>query len=268
MSNKPPILEPKWKPKIYNKLSIAQNNAVLRILEFLNIKECANILDLGCGDGKISAMLSKLARKGTTLGIDKSSAMITYAASNYGSKSYPNLQFQIQDAQKINFSKTYDLVFSSFALQWVKDKNIFFTKAYHALKHQGQMCVITPLGVSPELEYATEVVISNPKWSHFYKNFHTNWYFSPEANITHLIKESCFEITHLSSYMQEVRFSSLEDFEQYVLLWYPYLAPLEENLKSVFFSQVVKEYCEMMPIKEDGSVLMRIPVMAVIAVKD
>lgn len=267
MGNKRALVTVTWKPETYNKLSFAQKSAASKILRVLKIEEDAHILDVGCGDGKISAKLSKLAKEGVVLGLDKSSEMINFGIKNYRNKQYPNLKFSLQDAQEIDFKETFDLIFSSFALQWFCDKPLFFTKAHAALRNEGQICLVVPLSISPELECATQAVTESPQWYPFYVDFHPNWYFVEENNLLHLIKESCFELTYLSTYMQEISFPCSEDFEEYILLWFPYLAPLNESQKHVFFSQVLSEYYRMLPPKENGSVIMRIPVMSLIASK-
>lgn len=267
MQTKGPLITPTWRPEIYSKLSFAQDNAALKILKILKIEKDDRILDVGCGDGKISAKLSKIANAGSVLGIDKSSEMIDFASNNYDSGQYTNLQFSLQDAQEIDFQESFDLVFSSFALQWLQDKNRFFRKIHKALRKNGQMCIIMPLGISQELEYATKIVTENPDWNVFFKDFHPNWYFIEENNLLHIAKENCFDIDYFVTYIQEICFSSLQDFEEYVLLWYPYLTPLNEELKDVFFSQVIREYCNILPPGKDGTISMKIPIISFISSK-
>ena len=73
-----------------------------------------------------------------------------------------NLLFKIQDVQKLAFKGKFDIIFSSFALQWIENKNLFFQKAYKALKKDGTLAMIVPTGVSPELEQAVHTLISLP----------------------------------------------------------------------------------------------------------
>jgi trans-aconitate methyltransferase len=267
MKNKRSLVALKWKPESYNKLSLAQDRAALRILDILNVRRDVDILDVGCGDGKISAKLSTLATDGSVIGLDKSREMINYAIKNYRNEKYSNLHFILQDAQEMDFQEKFDLVFSSFALQWVYDKNLFFKKVHKALRCNGQMSVVIPLNISAELEYATQIITEAPEWCYFYKDFHPGWYFVDKYNLLHLVKESCFDITYFNSYVQEVHFSSLADFEEYVMLWFPYLFPLNDDLKNVFFSAVLNEYCKILPPKKDGSVIMKIPILSFIASK-
>ena len=123
-----------WRADEYHKLSLAQDSAAKEFLKQLPIKRNATILDVGCGNGKISAKLAKMAEEGQVLGIDKSREMISFARENFPKEHLSNLIFKIQDAQNILFKGKFDMVFSSFTLQWIENKNLFFQKAYKALK--------------------------------------------------------------------------------------------------------------------------------------
>ncbi|PCI95272.1 hypothetical protein COB11_02625 [Candidatus Aerophobetes bacterium] len=48
-----------------------------------------NILDIGCGNGQITATVSKFIQNGSILGIDLSSEMIEWAKRQYHPIEYP-----------------------------------------------------------------------------------------------------------------------------------------------------------------------------------
>ena len=79
--------------------------------------------------------------------------------------------------------------------------------------------------------------------------------------------ENTFKIEYSHASIQEVEFPSKEAFERYVMLWFPYLKPLPEDLKEVFFRDVLEEYFRLLPVQSDGTVLLRIPKLEVIATK-
>lgn len=256
-----------WRADEYHKLSLAQDSAAKEFLKQLPIKRNATILDVGCGNGKISAKLAKMAEEGQVLGIDKSREMISFARENFPKEHLSNLIFKIQDAQNILFKGKFDMVFSSFALQWIENKNLFFQKAHKALKKEGVLAMIIPTGVSPELEDAVHTVTKLPKWKEYFQGFHPNWFFSDSKSIKHLIVENMFKLEHAHSTVQEVEFPSRGAFERYVLLWFPYLRPLPEDLRDGFFREVLEKYFKQLPVQSNGTVLLRIPKLEVIATK-
>ena len=71
------------------------------------------ILDVGCGDGKITADISKFVPDGTATGIDLSKDMISWAKKQYHPLEYSNLNFyegSFHDSAVEG--KTYDIIVS------------------------------------------------------------------------------------------------------------------------------------------------------------
>ena len=57
------------------------------------------MLDVGCGDGKVSAALSRRVSAGSVLGIDSSEQMVALAGDNFPQNEYGNLSFAQADAR-------------------------------------------------------------------------------------------------------------------------------------------------------------------------
>jgi trans-aconitate methyltransferase len=84
------------------------------LLSGYRFKGDEQILDFGCGDGKIAAEVSHFIPQGHITGVDSSSSMIALAKRCFPSVYYPNVAFEqtgnasFNDAEK----NTYDLIFS------------------------------------------------------------------------------------------------------------------------------------------------------------
>ena len=109
----------KWDPADYQKSSSAQYNWAMAIIAGLKLNGEERILDIGCGDGRITAHLAGLVPNGCVLGIDLSPEMIRFAAGKYAD--HPNLSFQVGDASELHFNEQFDLVVSFACLHWVED---------------------------------------------------------------------------------------------------------------------------------------------------
>src|SRR5436190_17655646 len=67
-----------WKAEEYFHNSSSQKDAATDLMKFVNIRENDHILDVGCGDGKITAEIAEKTPNGTVMGVDISPAMITF----------------------------------------------------------------------------------------------------------------------------------------------------------------------------------------------
>jgi len=67
-----------WNPEEYHNNSHIQENAAAELLKHINIKQTDKILDIGCGNGKITAKISSSLTTGSTIGIDLSREMINF----------------------------------------------------------------------------------------------------------------------------------------------------------------------------------------------
>lgn len=82
------------------------------VLDLLNPQSGERILDLGCGDGVLTA---KIAACGAdVIGVDSSEDMIS-AAKDRGLTAF------VADAQALTFDQEFDAVFSNAALHWMTD---------------------------------------------------------------------------------------------------------------------------------------------------
>lgn len=68
-----------WDPSDYEKNSSAQERAAESVLSGLKLRGDESILDIGCGDGKVTAKIAALVPQGKVTGIDSSPEMIDFA---------------------------------------------------------------------------------------------------------------------------------------------------------------------------------------------
>ena len=104
--------------KSYDKAAIVQHKIGLMLIDLLADVECQadNILDIGCGTGKITSQLAMLYPKKQIHAIDISGGMLDYARQHY---SHNNIQWSYGDAKNLNFpAASIDIIFSNFTLQW------------------------------------------------------------------------------------------------------------------------------------------------------
>lgn len=115
--------------KKYEKASSHQKEWGERIIEELALQGTERILDLGCGDGTLTAQLSGLVPNGEVVGIDASQGMIEAARPKQGG----NLRFILMDIDNLEFDREFEIVFSNATLHWVKDHRNLLGNVLHVL---------------------------------------------------------------------------------------------------------------------------------------
>jgi trans-aconitate methyltransferase len=133
-----------WTAKAYTASASFVPKLTSTVLAWLDAGPGDKILDLGCGDGVLTAQIKE--RCASVVGIDASPNLINAAKETYGSIS--DLSFQVQDCCLMEaFSKSqegcYTKVFSNAALHWIlRDPNTrisVFKAAYALLQPNGTL---------------------------------------------------------------------------------------------------------------------------------
>jgi trans-aconitate 2-methyltransferase len=264
MNNKKQV----WTASEYHENSSIQFKASMDLLKEIEIKETENILDIGCGDGKITALLSKLALNGTVLGIDLSSEMIKFASEKFEKTDHPNLSYQQKDARELDFENRFDTIFSSYALHWVIDFEDFMEKVFKAVKKNGKIIFTIPLGISSPLEQATKELMQNPSWTHYFTEYKEPWQFSAESKYFKMIKNAGFQVIKCKEKNHQKKFESRNAIEAYIIQWYPYLHQIADKEKAIFFKELMDRYFELEMDISENSINFEFPQIDIIAYKN
>lgn len=256
-----------WKADEYHQNSSSQKNAASDLIKYVVVKPDGKILDVGCGDGKITAELAALAPQGSLVGVDISPSMIAFATETFPAERFPNLRFVLKDAQKLDYNQEFDVVFSFTTQQWVQDHAAFLKGAHESLKPAGTLAVTMPTGLPSALERAVNEIISAPEWASYFTSFQTGWNFVSAKEYSALLSEHHFSTVRLSLVPQLDIFPSRAVFEKFISQWFPYLRPLPDELKKSFMTQVLDRYLALESPFPNGEVHFKIQRLEVVALK-
>jgi trans-aconitate 2-methyltransferase len=91
-----------------------------QVLAAVELRGDEHVLDIGCGDGRISARIAtEFVAKGTVCGIDASADTIGFAQRRHADVS--NLHFIVVDTRRMHLHGSFDAAVSFNALHWVPD---------------------------------------------------------------------------------------------------------------------------------------------------
>lgn len=178
----------------YDRTSVIQLSASEMLVKLLAPRRGERILDVGCGSGKITAVLAKIAGAKHVIGIDPSPGMIDAAR-----KTYPGIEFRVQAAADMVYEDAFDAVFCNSAFQWFPGPAEAVKRFYAALKRGGRAGIQAPATAAycPEFIRAVEAVASDPDAGKTFAHFRSPWCFLETAeDYAAMFEGAGFAVTH------------------------------------------------------------------------
>ena len=105
-----------WDARDYAAHSAAQQEWARELIEKLHLRGDEAVLDIGCGDGRPTALLAERLPGGSILGVDRSASMIALAREQFPAAERPNLSFRQMDATHLELPRDFEVAFSTAAL--------------------------------------------------------------------------------------------------------------------------------------------------------
>jgi trans-aconitate 2-methyltransferase len=161
-----------WNADAYAAHSGLQEAMARRALASLDLDASARVLDVGCGDGRITALIAGRVPSGAVVGVDPSRDMVAHASKHADPTSRPNLRFEVADARRLPFRDEFDAVVSFNALHWVPEQAEALRSIRSALRPGGRARLrFVPEGRRRSLEDAIEDVRESADWSAHFSGF-------------------------------------------------------------------------------------------------
>ena len=245
-----------WNAAAYAANSAVQQAWARELIARLQLRGDEHILDVGCGDGKVSAEMAQAVPRGKVIGTDASPEMIVFARKTFSAKKNSNLEFQVMDARKIKFANPFDLVFSNAALHWVDDHEKFLRGAASVLKSGGRLSVSCGgRGNAHDMFLALRPEIRLARWREFFRKMPAPYFFHALGNYEKWLLKSGFQINTLKLAPKDVTYAGAEGIATWLrTTWIPYVQRVPETLREEFIAAVTRCYLASHPPDAEGKV--------------
>ena len=127
-----------WDPARYRRFEEERNQPFFDLLALVRPVPGGEVVDLGCGDGRLTAMVHEHTGAARTIGIDSSPHMLEEARA----RATDGLSFELGDIA--TFSATADLLFANASLHWIGGHESLLTRLASCLRPGGQLAVQLP----------------------------------------------------------------------------------------------------------------------------
>jgi trans-aconitate 2-methyltransferase len=227
----------------YEQASAHQKEWGTALIAELDFQGTEHVLDLGCGDGALTARMAELLPQGQVVGIDSSRGMIAAAQP----KAKHNLRFVLMDINDLDFSEEFDVIFSNATLHWIKDHRHLYKNVCRLLYPGGR--VRFNFGGAGNCMHFLKVIreaMTQPAFSSFFVGFEWPWYMPAVEEYTALVEVSGLHDVHVWGENADRFFADAAA----IIRWIdqpsivPFLSRVTEEQKKDFRDYVVRRMIE------------------------
>jgi trans-aconitate methyltransferase len=214
------------------------------------------LLDIGCGDGKITAELARCLPDGRAVGVDSSEKMIQMAKNTFPQNDYPHLSFQVMDARKLTFQGEFDIAFSNAALHWIVDQKAVLDGVQRSLKSGGRLLFqMAGKGNAKDVLNIIKELAAVEPWKGFFSNMTFPYGFYDPEEYKAFLHEAGLEVEWVELFPKDMKFNGAEGLAGWVrTTWLPFTDKLPVELRPKFVELIVNRYLERHPADAAGTV--------------
>ena len=241
-----------WTHSAYNASASFVPLLTTEILQWLNPQPTDTILDLGCGDGVLTAKIANMCS--SIDGFDASANLLESARNSYGT--VPNVHWRMVDCRYLETSKDlekgrYDKVFSNAALHWIlrdpSTRMSVLLGAYKALRPGGEFVFeMGGAGNVGGVHAALLAALKHQGVSIDEAREACPWYFPSENSMKNMLEEVGFtvqksKVEYRPTELMSGKAGGLEGWVRLMGAEFLEVLPTEEKREAV-----VKEVCDVL----------------------
>ena len=259
----------KWNAAEYAANSSVQQTWARELIANLDLRGDEHILDVGCGDGKVTAELARAVSKGSVAGIDASAEMISFAEKTFPKSCVPNLEFHVMDAREIKFARKFELVFSNAALHWVDDHQKFLAGAAAVLRPGGRLVVSCGgKGNAQDVFVALRPELRAKPWREYFRQIPEPYFFYTPDEYKKWLEKAGFKTRVLRLTPKDAAYPGAEGFAAWLrTTWMPYVQRVPEDLREEFIAAITRRYVAKHPPDAKNNVYVKMVRLEIDAVK-
>src|SRR4029077_17252790 len=240
-----------WDPRRYSTNSDIQFAITMAALASYSFNGNEAVLDVGCGDGRVSHQLSLRVPEGRVVGVDSSASMIEFARANHASQA--NLSFALKDVCELDYVKEFDVAVSTFCLQWVPDKAAAFRGIRRSLKPGGAAILVMPFR-NREIAGLRKEMTRETRWNRYFVNYLDPSDCTDDRQYEGATRKARFTINSYQIGETPGTFTNATSYANFLGALTPHLQRLPgEEDKRAFMEELVTRYLALMPPTPDNA---------------
>lgn len=236
---------------LYFENSSPQLQIAMRVLEKVDLSFPQKILDIGCGEGKITSWIAHQNQDSWVTGIDVSSSMIDFAQKEFQQN---HLLFKKKAAEEIDEQEEFDTIFSFSTLHWILDPLHVFSSIQKALKPQGKAYLHTYGEGGMNVTTIADELIRQERWRPYFPNYKKERLFLTEEEFDQILERAGFFDRRIEKFWNENLLNGRVDLVQFAKPVLNFIEHLPDSLQTMFVEEVVDEILRRAEIFPDGKI--------------
>lgn len=251
-----------WNPQLYLRFETQRTRPARDLLARVELDAPKHVVDLGCGPGNSTELLSARFAAARIIGIDTSETMLADARLRL-----PDIRFELGDIASWQAEAAPGLIYSNAAVQWVAEHETLMPRLFAQLAPGGVLAIQMPDNLDePSHRVARELASQSPYAALVGDAAGARTRLLPLEAYYDLLAPSALEVnvwrttyhhpmTSAANIVEWLRSTGLK----------PYLDPLPEALRSVFLADYERRIAQAYPPRADGQRLLAFPRLFIVA---
>jgi trans-aconitate 2-methyltransferase len=258
-----------WNAAEYAKHSSNQYEWAKELIPKLELTGKEALLDIGCGSGKITQLLSTYLPKGQVVGVDSSEEMITDARKSFPHCHNPNLTFLKMDARELTFREEFDVAFSNAALHWIIDHQTVLAGVHDSLDKGGKLLFqMAGKGNAQDVIDVVEELISEEDCKPYFKNFTFPYGFYGPEEYKVWLNEAGFKTERVELFPKDMKLQGKDGLIGWIRsVWLPFTERVPATLTESFINEIADRYLAAYPLDSTGTAHIKMTRLEVQAAK-
>ena len=223
-----------WDAEVYDRVGDPQFEWAQEVIGRLELRGDEDVLDAGCGSGRVTAALLEKLPEGRLLGIDGSASMVAMAQEKLGDRA----EIREGDLAELDLSEDFDLVYSNAVFHWIPDHDNLFRRLFAALRPGGRL--VAQCGGHGNVASLVAVIAevgAQPRFGEHFEGMSSGLNFATAEETEERLRGAGFEDVHCWLQRKDTRPAEPKPFLATVTLG-PQLERLPTELKEPFVDEV------------------------------